>query len=385
MKIALIITRLDKGGSADVVLSLFQRLTRDGYDTTLIYGLTRDYPDNFKDISENMGDKIIYMRCLRRDINPFWDIVCLFKLINIMKRNVFQIVHTHSSKAGFIGRLAAKLSGVKVIVHSPHGHIFYAYFGKIKTVLFVLLEKIAAKFTNRIITLTELGKQDHIKFGIASPGKFIPVYCGIDLNRFLDLKIDRDEERRKWHLSKDELVIGTVSRLVPIKGCEYFIKAMPGIKKEAPNTKFIIAGDGFLRQNLEKLVQDLGISEDAIFTGYQSDINRLMSIFDIYVSPSLNEGMGRCLLETQALGVPVVATNVGGVPEIVKDNKTGILVPPKSPEALMQAIVTLLKDEAKRGRMGKAAKNWIDDKFSTNRMVEKICNLYSELVKNERS
>jgi len=381
MKIALVITRLDKGGSCDVVLTLFERFIADGYDVRLIYGLTRDYPDNFSAISQKYGNKIIYLPALRREINLFWDLIALSKLSKLIKEGKFDLVHTHTSKAGFIGRLAAKICRVKIIVHTPHGHVFYSYFGKFKTAFFIKLEKWAAKFTDRIITLTGLGRDEHVRLGIAEAGKFLPVYCGIDLTRFLSCQIDVEAGRKKWQIAKDDLVVGMVSRLVPIKGVEYFIRAIPEIKKEMPRVKFLIVGDGPLKEGLEKLAENLGVGREIIFTGNRNDIPDFMAIFDVYVLTSLNEGLGRTLIEAMASGKCAVATRVGGVAEIVIDGETGILVEPKDPLGLKKAIVKLLTNKDLRDKMGNKAKERAKALFGVDTMIEKTEKLYQELAR----
>ena len=380
MKIALVITRLDKGGSCDVVLTLFERFIADGYDVRLIYGLTRDYPDNFSAISQKYGNKIIYLPALRREISLFWDLIVLSKLSKLIKEGKFDLVHTHTSKAGFIGRLAAKICRVKIIVHTPHGHVFYSYFGKFKTAFFIKLEKWAAKFTDRIITLTGLGRDEHVRLGIAEAGKFLPVYCGIDLTRFLSCQVDVEAERKRWQIAKDDLVVGMVSRLVPIKGVEYFIRAIPEIKKEMPRVKFLIVGDGPLKEGLEKLAENLGVGREIIFTGNRNDIPDFMAIFDVYVLTSLNEGLGRTLIEAMASGKCAVATRVGGVAEIVIDGETGILVEPKDPLGLKKAIVKLLTNKDLRDKMGNKAKERAKAFFGVDTMIEKTEKLYQELA-----
>jgi glycosyltransferase involved in cell wall biosynthesis len=173
-------------------------------------------------------------------------------------------------------------------------------------------------------------------------------------------------------------------RLEPVKGPEYFIEAARLVLDRFPQVKFLVIGDGSLRNKLEIKCKKLNISRSFIFTGWREDVPELLSILDILALPSLNEAVGRILIEAGACGIPVVATEVGGVPEIVKDKETGILVPAANPLALAQGLATLLKDKEKRFKMGAVARQWVDDKFSTRAMVNKFSNLYEELFRGRQ-
>lgn len=380
IKVAQIITRLDRGGSTDVVLLIASKLNQIGYQTTLISGFTVDPPENMEEYISRAGVKRICIHRLRREINPFNDFLALVKLYRIIRKEKFDIVHTHTSKAGLLGRMAAWLARTPIIFHHPHGHVFYGYFGSLTSKAIILMEKLSALFTDRIFTLTELGKKDHIKFKIGPAEKFLPVYCGIELSKFSDVKIDPVQKKKEFEISPHELVVGMVARLVPVKGCEYFIKACAQVKKEISNTKFMLIGDGPMKDELKRLSSQLGISESIIFTGNRNDVPELLNIFDLFVLSSLNEGLGRVLIEAQACGKPVVATNVGGIPEVVKDGQTALLVPSKNVSRLAQAVVSLLKDESRARKMGEAGRKWVDAKFSSELMMEKITQSYDEFI-----
>lgn len=378
-----IITRLDKGGSAQNTLLTVSRLNKERFNVTLISGNTND-PD--KEIANSIAQKnlnYILIPELAREIGLFKDIKAFWKIYHFVKGKEFDIVHTHSSKAGILGRWAAKLAGVKMIVHTPHGHIFYGYFNWFKTKIFIYLEKITSLITDRIITLTQRGKEEHVKYRIAKPSKFVPIYSGIEIEKFTNPQIDIIREKERLNIPLDVPVIGTVTRLEPVKGNQYFIASLPHIIKIFPALKIFIVGDGKEKAKLECYVKELGLLENVIFMGLSKDIRGILSTFDIFVLSSLNEGMGRCLLEAQALGVPVVATKVGGTPDIVRDGVTGILVPPRNPEALAEAIIKLLKDKFLRENMSKESKGWVDKKFSVEAMVEKISDLYRELIREK--
>lgn len=375
-----IITRLDKGGSAYNTLLTVSRLDKAKYETVLMSGVTNDPDAEIAGFTARENIDYIFVPQLVREINLLRDAIAFCKIFRFIKKGKFDIVHTHTSKAGILGRWAAKLAGVKIIVHTPHGHIFYGYFGRFKTKFFIFLETITARITDKIITLTQVGKDEHIKFGIAPGEKFIPVYSGIEIERFINFKPDSDGEKKKLNILPGIFVIGTVSRLDPVKGNRYFIFALPAIVKVFPGLKAVFVGEGSEKEQLISYTRELGIYDNVIFTGERQDVRGLMCAFDIFVLSSLNEGMGRCLLEAQALGLPVVATEIGGVPEVIKNGLTGILVPPADPEALSAAIISLLKDEARRLEMGREAKKWVDNRFSVEAMVNKISELYEGLI-----
>ncbi|MCK5305943.1 MAG: glycosyltransferase [Candidatus Omnitrophica bacterium] len=384
IKVLHIITRLDKGGSAENTLLTVSGVNKEKFKTTLISGNTNDPRKEIADfITQEKIDYILLPELIRqiaflKDIKAFW------KIYGFIKKGGFDIVHTHTSKAGILGRWAAKLAKVKIIIHTPHGHIFYGYFGWFKTKLFIYLERLTALITDRIITLTQRGKREHLRYRVAGPDKFVSIYSGIEVEKFTNFKIDIIKEREKLNIPSDALVIGVAGRLEPVKGNKYFISCLPDVVKVFPALKVFIVGGGSRRERLEQYVKNLNLSKNVIFKGECDDIRRIVSSFDVFVSSSLNEGMGRCLLEAQALGVPIAATNVGGVSEVVKDGLTGILVPARNPKAMAEAVINLLKSKSIRRDMSRQAKKWIGDKFSVKVMVEKITDLYEELMKEKQ-
>lgn len=384
IKVLHIITRLDKGGSASSTLLIISGLNKDRFNVTLISGCTNDPDGEIANFIAQKNLNYILIPDLTREIRLLKDIKAFFRIYHFIKEEKFDIVHTSTSKAGILGRWAAKLAGVKLIVYSPQGHIFYGYYGWGKTKLFIYLEKLTGLITDRIITLTQRGKEEHLNYKIAKPNKFVPIYDGIEIEMFSNFQIDIIKEKEKWGIPSDAPVIGTVTRLEPVKGNQYFIASFPQIIKIFPQLKVFIVGDGNEREKLKHYVRKLGLSENVIFTGQCKDIRGIVSIFDIFVLPSLNEGMGVCLLEAQALGVPVVATKVGGIPEVVKDGITGILIPARNPKAMSEAIINLLKNKSLRKNMSEEGRKWIDNRFSAESMVEKISDLYEELIKEKQ-
>ncbi|MBL7190507.1 glycosyltransferase family 4 protein [bacterium] len=377
-KILYIITRLDRGGSAEAVMQWAAAFKQKGWDSKIITGKTAEPQEDFSVYSRRTGVPIILIEPLHRELEPKNDFKALFKLIALIMKEKPDIVHTNSSKAGILGRLAAWLNRVPVIVHSPHGHIFYGYYGKAKTLVFIWLERLSAMITDRVITLTKLGMQDHIDLKIAKPEKFVPIYCGIDLKRYSEPSRSKDVIRREIGLPEDKFIIGWVGRLVDIKGCEYFIKAA-SLLKDDYKLHFLIVGGGPNEDNLHKLAEKLEIQDRITFTGHREDIPDMFAVMDIYILSSLNEGLGRTILEAQAAGAPVIASNVGGVPEIVENDYTGILTPPKNSQVLAQTISLLAQDDEFRRKLRTEAFRKLE-KFTLQKTIGDLDDLYQELL-----
>jgi glycosyltransferase involved in cell wall biosynthesis len=389
IKVLHTITRFDQGGSAQVVFLTLLGLKKQNFEPVFLTGLSLESQMKEKELTATENNiqqlrsediKFIQSPFLVRRINIIKDLEALFDMWRIIKKYNPLIVHTHSSKAGLLGRLAAKLAGVPIIVHSPHGHVFVGYFGPIKTKIFIILERLASRITDKIIALTQREKEDHIRLRIGSEDTFVIIHSGVELNKFKEMPLIEGQNLRKnLGLPEDALIIGTSGRLEPVKGPEFLIKAANRIISQYPNTFFLFVGDGSLRRDLEKKALDLGIEKNIVFLGWRNDVSKIISIYDIFVLPSLNEGMGRVLVEAMALGKPIVASNAGGIPDLITHGKTGFLVPPKNSKELAKYIQILLENKEKRVKMGLAGKKMALN-FSKEIMVSKTVELYQHLM-----
>jgi len=275
IKVLHIITRLDKGGSAENTFLTITGLDRDNYDVTLMSGPVKDpRQDRTKQI-EAYAVSYIFISELARDINLIKDLKTLFKIYVFLRKEKFDIVHTHTSKAGFLGRLAAKLAGVPIVVHTPHGHVFFGYFKPFKTKIFIYLEKLASHITDKIVALTDREKDDYRLFKTTREEKSVVINSGVDLNRFKELSFtEKQSFKKKLGLPEKSFLIGTVGRLVPVKGHEFLIEAAKNIILKYPSTFFMFAGDGHLRENLKKKTLEMGIEESVIFLGWRDDVDK---------------------------------------------------------------------------------------------------------------
>jgi glycosyltransferase involved in cell wall biosynthesis len=325
------------------------------------------------------GVSVFPVPTLVREVNPVLDVRATVALWRLLRRERPEVVHTHTSKAGAVGRLAAWLAGVPVVIHTPHGHIFYGYYGAVASAIMRLLERLLAKITDRIVTLTDRGAEEHVRFHIAGAEKFVTIHSGIDLAHFRSVQVDPTIKRKELGLPPKGPIVGTVGRLVPVKGLEWLLKAAPPVLAEFPQACFVVIGDGPMACELRELTSKLGIGLRVVFLGVREDVHECLVALDLFVLPSLNEGMGLAVIEAMAMGCPVVATRVGGIPDIVADGTTGLLVPPRDDRALAEAILTLLRDRSRRAAYGEAAKRHVDGRFDITTMVRNIERLYDEV------
>jgi glycosyltransferase involved in cell wall biosynthesis len=385
IKIAQVITRMDWGGSPDILRILCQSLDPQLYDITLVVGQTSHPTAKTRVFFDVFRDKIRIIPQLRRDICLFNDLAAFIRLYILYRKEKFDIVHTHTAKAGALGRIAARLAGIPVIIHTPHGHNFYGYFNAFASWLIIGIEKILTRLTDKIMVLTELEKKDYIRYRVASEAKLVLIYQGLELGRFGQTIADTAKLKENLKIGNEESVVGFVGRLEQIKGPQYFTEAAKIVLEKRKNTKFILVGEGSLRKALETQVAAWGLRDRIIFTGWRDDIPEIMSALDLLVLSSLNEAVGIVLIEAQAQGLPVVATKVGGVPEVVKDNVSGILVPPKDSAGLAQAILAILDNPDKGKAMSEAAKAWVRDRFKAEKMCREVLRLYTQALKDKNA
>lgn len=385
IKVIHVVTRFDKGGSAENTFLTVMGLDKQKYDVLLVKGMSvesamgeeeRKAVGHSLSRAERAGVRISTVPDLVRDVRPVKDWRAFWALLNIFRRERPHIVHTHTSKAGFLGRWAARLSKVPLIVHTPHGHVFWGYFNRPTSLFYALLERWTARITDRIVVLTEQEKKDHLSFCIAPEDKFEVVHSGVGLDNFRRVRRDPIQTKKDLGIPSRAAVIGTVGRLTPIKGHRFLIEAARGVFAEHPDTVFILVGDGESAEALRSLATRLGVSGNIRFLGWRPDVAEIISAVDIFVFPSLNEGMGRAVVEAMALGKPVVASRVGGIVDIVRDGENGLLVPPADSDELAAAIKSLLSDPAERERLGQEGKRQAL-LYDAERMVRRIEVLYS--------
>ena len=392
IKVIHIITRLDMGGSAQNTLLTALHHDSQHYNVWLIKGSTLESAmtkaetklvEDQLETAKKRGIVIIELPSLVRRISPINDLRALVALFRLIRKTEPHIVHTHTSKAGILGRLTAWLARVPTIIHTPHGHVFYGHFGRLLSRIFLQIEKLLAKITHHHIALTPEECNDYLSLRVAQPNNTSVIHSGVDLQRFSKGAKQRTETRKELGFSPHSLVVGYVGWLIPIKGVTYLVNAMARIVEQHPKSLLVLVGNGDDKGEeeikLKEQVEKAGLADKVRFLGWRPDVDEIMGCFDIFVLPSLNEGMGRVLVEAMAAGLPIVASRVGGIPDLVKQGENGLLVPPADTSALEKAISALLQDGARRKRMGKAGKKMCGP-YSAEAMVEQVDVLYTELL-----
>lgn len=392
-KVIHIITRLDMGGSAQNTLLTCMGFS-EKYHVILAHGLSHESHmtaaesrsvAKFVAKAENKGVTVIPISSLIRKINPFMDLRAFISLWRLIIREKPAIVHTHSSKAGILGRWAAKMAGVRRIIHTPHGHVFFGHFGSLASRLFLLVEKLSLFITDCMIALTEGEKKDYITLLNLRPESIEIIHSGVDINRYMKTRIKIKEKKISLGLNSGKLVVGSVGWLLPIKGPMVLLKAMDRIWLNRSAVQLVYVGKGELEEKLKSESFRMGVSDSVTFLGWRNDVHEIMPVFDLFVLPSLNEGMGRVLVEAMASGKPVVGSNVGGIPDLIKNGHNGLLVEPGDEIDLSVAIEKVLTDKKMRDEMGRKGQT-MARKFGVERMVEKIDDVYATLlmVPNEK-
>ncbi len=378
IRVMRIIARLNIGGPAIHVALLSAGLNDAYFRTTLVTGTVGPHEGDMSARVREMGVEPLVIPALGREIAPLADLRTLVALMRLMCREKPHIVHTHTAKAGQVGRLAAFLTGVPVIVHTFHGHVFRGYFGPLKTHLFILLERLAARLSDAILTVSERLREDLIAFRIAPPQRIHVVPLGLPLEPLADLEGVRGMLRRELGCWTDTPLVGIIGRLVPIKNHDLFLEAAQRVAQALPQVRFLIVGDGERRAELEALTARLGLGEAVHFTGWRTDLPALYADLDVVVISSRNEGTPVSLIEAMAAGVPVVSTAVGGVPDLLQEGRLGRLVPPDDAAALAEAILAALREG--RGERTAQAQRWAFEHYSAARLVEDMRRLYRTLL-----
>lgn len=378
-----IITRLIIGGAQENTLWTVKGLMKlDRYDVKLISGPPLGPEGSLAEEAKKDGVYLIIFPQLRRAINPFLDVMSLLKLYRFIKKERIQIVHTHSSKAGILGRLAAKAAGVPVIIHTIHGLPFHPYQNRAVNWLYRKLERLAGSWTTKIITVSDAMLEGACSAGVAPREKFVTIYSGIETEKFVDLKCDVNAIKARLGIPVNAPVVGKIARLFPLKGHEYLMQAAPLIVKEFPDVRFLLIGDGILKEGLMNEAKRLGILDNFIFAGLipPDDIPPLIYAMDVLVHTSLREGLARAIPQAFLCAKPVVTFDIDGAREVVKDGKTGYIIAPKDTKALAEKVIVLLKDRAKAAQFGEEGKRIAAPLFGVDTMVERIDALYRELI-----
>ncbi|MDP8208855.1 MAG: glycosyltransferase [Candidatus Electryonea clarkiae] len=344
-----IITRLDPGGSAENTVLSVERVDPSRFDSTILTGPGLKGSGPPSQYTDRIGHKLKVDNKLVRPVRPFTDLAGLFSLAKYIKNVQPQIIHLHSAKSGAIGRVAAKLARSKAkVIYTPHGHVFSGYGGSLSNKVFTIIEKYLVKWTDAIVGLTLDEIRIFQEVGAGHQHLFCVIPSGVELHKYYQEENSRAEARKKLGLADDTLVVGFIGRFDEVKGPDRFIEVAKIVSNTLTNVRFVIAGDGEMRAELEKRAVELGISDAILWLGWQPDTPALYPAFDVLALTSRNEGQGRVLVEAMAAEIPQVAMDSGGVAEVIVNEKTGYVMPNGDIDSTANAIIDLLNDEELR-------------------------------------
>lgn len=397
-KILRIHNRLIVGGPSHNVTLLTAYLSPE-FETKLLVGKKDPAEKDATYIADQLGLVPVEIKEMRRSILPFYDIIAYFRIKKIIKEYKPDIVHTHASKSGAVGRLAARSCNVPLIVHTFHGHVFHSYFSPFMSKVIVRFERFFAKRTDAIIAISDSQKHELTEvYKIAPAEKVFTVPLGFNLDKYC---VDQDKKKiifqNKYGFENDEVIVGIIGRLVPVKNHEMFLEMAAIVKSNTKkNVRFAIIGDGESRAGIEKKAGELGLSysyfitnpkekTDVLVTSWETEIDQALAGLDIVVLTSHNEGTPVSLIEAQSAYIPVVSTNVGGVEDIVMHGETGFITEVSEVQLFADYVVKLIEDKALRDRMGKCGYDNVVKRYSKQRLITDMRNLYLSFLGKKKT
>jgi glycosyltransferase involved in cell wall biosynthesis len=381
IRVLLAITVLGTGGATNVVLDLANHLNQNpDFDVLLLTGPIPSSRTDLTPLAHEMNIPTQMVPNLINHIDPLVNLKAIVDLRKIMVKGKFDVVHTHSSVAGVVGRIAAFLARVPVIIHHVHGWGLHEKMSTFSKILYLNLERLCASFTDRLIVVSKTDIQKGLEYRIGNESKFALIFNGIDLERFED-PVDGPQIRADLGLNPDSDLVGMIGRLDQQKNPLDFIKAAAIVSDRFENVEFIFIGDGPLRNDCERLIKELNLGEKFFLLGYRNDVTRILPLLKITALSSLWEGLPIVFLEALCAGKPIVANDVDGAKEVVIDGETGFLVTPGNPSEMAERILDLLNNDSLCNDMAGIAKHR-SEYFSVDRMVSEIEKLYEDQLEN---
>jgi glycosyltransferase involved in cell wall biosynthesis len=328
--------------------------------------------------------KVVVVPSLVRPIRPVTDLRALYVLVRLFRAEKFDIVHTHSSKAGILGRVAARLARVPLVVHTLHSLVFHEYQSRWTNAAYIQLKKLCAPLADVIIAVNDLTAKGALAAGIGRPGQYVTIFSGIELDQFLGIaeQLPAADAKARLGIDPGAPVVGKIARMFPLKGHEQFFEAAARIAGRNPAVRFLLVGDGPLRPDLEARARALGLADRTVFTGRvpPDQVPACIQAMDVVVHTSLREGIARVLPQAGAVGKPVVTFALDGAPEVVFEGVSGHLVPPLDTGQLAERTLELLGDPGRRAAYGEAARRFAAANFGIDQMIERIDRVYERLL-----
>jgi glycosyltransferase involved in cell wall biosynthesis len=381
MRVTHIITRLVLGGAQEnTVASVFGLGSKPGLQVGLISGPTRGPEGSLEDLFARCPGLLTVTPHLIRPVHPWHDLLALRDLTQLLRERAPDLVHTHSGKAGILGRLAARRAGVPIIVHTIHGPSFGAFQGPLSNLAFTAAERCAARLTTHFVSVADAMTRQYLAAGVGRREQFTRIFSGFRLEPFLEARND-PAVRTRLGLGAADFVVGKIARLTELKGHDDLFAIAPGLVKRIPSVRFLLVGDGRWRRRFESMAQSSGLHDRFVFTGLvpPAQIPQLVGVMDVLVHLSYREGLARALPQALAASRPIVAYDCDGAGEVCLPEETGFLVPLRNLEVLSDRIVQLANDAALRERLGRQGQQFVQQSFSVERMIDALGELYRRL------
>ena len=378
-----VIARLNMGGPAIHVSSLAAGLETRGYHTTLVAGSLARGEDSMAFVAQRLGVAVVSVPEMEREVSLRHDARSIQRLAEIIREERPHVLHTHTAKAGAIGRAAALLAGgahPPVVIHTFHGHVLKGYFGAGRTAFFREVERRLARVSDVLVAVSPEVRDELVELGVAPREKFAVIRLGIPLEERLgDPTADLDY-RRLYGIPEDAFVVGWVGRMTGVKDTASTLEILRAARDRGVDAVLCLVGDGPDRGRLEQVAHDLGIARHCFFVGYQEDVAGYYRLFDAFLLPSVNEGTPVSAIESLASGTPVVANRVGGVPDVVRDGVDGFLVEAGDVEGAAERLARLAGDPMLRARLGEAGRERVLRRYSVSRLVDDVDRLYRSVL-----
>lgn len=372
------------GGPALHVAYLAAGLRDRGYATTLVAGTLARGEGSMSYVAERLGVPVVTLPELSREIAPLRDLTAAFRLASLIRELRPHILHTHTAKAGAVGRIAALLAGrarPPIVVHTFHGHVLRGYFDPVRTALFRLLERRLARVTTALVAVSPEVRDDLVALRVAPPERFTVIRLGIELRERVGGGSDgRAQARRMLGIPPHRFTVGWIGRMTAVKRTEDVLAAFRLLRERGTDACLCLVGDGPDRDHVEKRAAELGVVRHCLFLGYQDEVAPFYAAFDALVLPSGNEGTPVSAIEALAAGKPVVATRVGGVPDVVRDGEDGFLVDPGDVGALADRLALLAARPDLRRRMGERGRERVLSRYAVERLLQDTDRLYRSLL-----
>ncbi len=356
-----------------------------GHEVMLAFGPIYGPEGSLLERIKQFGMPYLVIPQMKRALDPIADIRCYRQCRQIIRAMQPDVVHTHSSKAGVIGRYAAWAERVPAVVHTIHGLPFHPYQSKLKNAIYIASERAAAKRCHAIVSVADAMTQQALDAGIGKPDQYRTIYSGMEIEPFLQASTERSAVRERLGLTEDDVVLGTVARLAELKGHDDLLDMLPNLVDKCPNVKLLWVGDGWWRERLTRRIEQLNMQDRIVMTGLvePKEIPSLISAMDVLVHPSYREGLPRTVPQALLTGVPVASYDCDGAPEVCLEGQTGKLIPTGDTAALATALEWLVHHPTERHAMGQAGQALCREHFDKATMVQQLIALYEQLLSDK--